>query len=115
MIPITVVEFGPEVEEQVLGVLRSGIVAQGPKVKELEERFAALVGTKHAVAVSNGTVALVAAVQALDLKPGDEVLTSPFTFIATLNAVGGTPVARTEAEARAAATPMPVESRISAG
>ena len=87
MIPITVVEFGPEVEEQVLGVLRSGIVAQGPKVKELEERFAALVGTKHAVAVSNGTVALVAAVQALDLKPGDEVLTSPFTFIATLNAI----------------------------
>ncbi|HPZ50877.1 MAG TPA: DegT/DnrJ/EryC1/StrS family aminotransferase [Propionibacteriaceae bacterium] len=87
MIPITVVEFGPEVEEQVLGVLRSGMVAQGPKVKELEDRFAAMVGTKHAVAVSNGTISLVAAVQALDLKPGDEVLTSPFTFIATLNAI----------------------------
>ncbi len=87
MIPITVVEFGPEVEAQVLSVLRSGIVAQGPKVKELEERFAAMIRTKHAVAVSNGTIALVAAVQALDLKPGDEVLTSPFTFIATLNAI----------------------------
>lgn len=87
MIPITVVEFGPEVEQSVLEVLRSGIVAQGPKVKEFEDRFAAMVGTRHAVAVANGTVALVAAVQALDLQPGDEVLTSPFTFIATLNAI----------------------------
>lgn len=46
-----------------------------------------MIGAKHAVAVNNGTTALVAAIQALDLEPGDEVITSPFTFIATLNAI----------------------------
>ncbi|MCW2759154.1 MAG: DegT/DnrJ/EryC1/StrS family aminotransferase [Nocardioidaceae bacterium] len=87
MIPITVVQFGTAEEERVLQVLRSGNVAQGPVVKEFEDRFASLVGTKHAVAVNNGTTALVAALQVLDLQPGDEVLTSPFTFVATLNAI----------------------------
>lgn len=71
----------------VLQVLRSGMIAQGPRVAELEARFAALTGTRHAVAVNNGTTALIAALQVLDLKPGDEVLTSPFTFVATLNAI----------------------------
>lgn len=87
MIPITVVKFGTAEEELVLEVIRSGMVAQGPKVKRLEEEFAALTGVKHAVAVNNGTTALVASLQVLDLKPGDEVLTSPFTFVATLNAI----------------------------
>ena len=87
MIPISVVQLGPEVEESVLSVIRSGVIAQGPKVAELEERFAALQGAKHAIAVNNGTTALVAAIQALQLQPGDEVITSPFTFIATLNAI----------------------------
>lgn len=87
MIPITVVEFGKAEEDAVLAVLRSGSVAQGPVVARFEEAFAALVGTKHAVAVNNGTTALVAAMQVFDLKPGDEVLTSPFTFVATLNAI----------------------------
>jgi perosamine synthetase len=87
MIPITVVEFGAEEEALVLEVLRSGNVAQGPKVQRLEEDFAALVGVKHAIAVNNGTTSLVASLQVLDLKPGDEVLTSPFTFVATLNAI----------------------------
>jgi perosamine synthetase len=79
--------LGPEVEQSVLRVLRSGIIAQGPVVAEFESRFAQLVGAQHAVAVNNGTTALVAAIQALDLQPGDEVITSPFTFIATLNAI----------------------------
>ncbi|MCD9199584.1 DegT/DnrJ/EryC1/StrS family aminotransferase [Aeromicrobium wangtongii] len=87
MIPITVVEFGTAEEELVLQVLRSGNVAQGPMVARFEEEFASLVGTKHAVAVNNGTTALVAALQVLDLEPGDEVLTTPFTFVATLNAI----------------------------
>lgn len=86
-VPITVVELGADVEEQVLEVLRSGVVAQGPKVAELERRFAELCGARHAVAVNNGTTALVAALRALGLGPGDEVVTSPFTFVATLNAV----------------------------
>ena len=56
-------------------------------VKRLEEAFAEIVGVRHAVAVNNGTTSLVAALQVLDLEPGDEVVTSPFTFVATLNAI----------------------------
>ncbi len=86
-IPISVVRLGPEVEELVLQVVRSGIVAQGPMVKRLEDEFAAMIGARHVVAVNNGTTALIAAMQALELRPGDEVITSPFTFVATLNAI----------------------------
>lgn len=85
-IPITAVTFGAETEALVLEVLRSGQVAQGPKVAEFERRFAELHQVRHAVAVNNGTSALVAAFEALDLRPGDEVITSPFTFVATVNA-----------------------------
>ncbi len=87
MIPVSTVRLGAEVTDRVLAVLASGIIAQGPVVAEFESRFAELVGAEHAVAVNNGTTALVAAIQALDLQPGDEVITSPFTFIATLNAI----------------------------
>jgi perosamine synthetase len=87
MIPITTVRLGAEVEELVLGVLRSGIIAQGPLVKRLEDEFADLIGVDHVVAVNNGTTALIASLQVLDLQPGDEVITSPFTFVATLNAI----------------------------
>lgn len=87
MIPISVVRLGPQVEQKVLDVIRSGVVAQGPVVAELEAGFAELTGAEHAVAVNNGTTALVAALQVLDLRPGDEVVTSPFTFVATLNAI----------------------------
>jgi dTDP-4-amino-4,6-dideoxygalactose transaminase len=87
VIPVSVVRLGPEVEESVLSVIRSGIVAQGPVVKRLEDDFAALLGVDHVVAVNNGTTALIAALQVLDLQPGDEVVTSPFTFVATLNAI----------------------------
>lgn len=86
-IPVSVVRLGPEVEEAVLAVLRSGIIAQGPVVKRLEDEFAALIGVEHVVAVNNGTTALIAALEVLDLQPGDEVVTSPFTFVATLNAI----------------------------
>ncbi len=87
MIPITSVRFGRAEEELVLEVLRSGSVAQGPMVKRLEDTFAKKFGVKHAVAVNNGTTALVAALEVLDLQPGDEVITSPFTFVATVNAI----------------------------
>jgi dTDP-4-amino-4,6-dideoxygalactose transaminase len=85
VIPISVVDVR-DAEPLVLEVIRSGVLAQGPMVQRLEESFAAVVGVRHAVAVSNGTTALVAALQVLDLRPGDEVVTSPFTFAATLNA-----------------------------
>ena len=85
-ISISTVELGPEVEALVLEVLRSGLIAQGPKVAEFERRFAELCGVPHAVAVNNGTTALVAAFEASGIGPGDEVVTSPFTFVATVNA-----------------------------
>lgn len=87
MIPISAVKFGPDVEASVLAVLRSGHIAQGPRVAEFERAFADLVGVRHAVAVNNGSTALSVALQGIGIGPGDEVLTSPFTFIATVNAV----------------------------
>jgi dTDP-4-amino-4,6-dideoxygalactose transaminase len=86
MIPITVVDV-TDAEPLVIEVLRSGRIAQGPMVKRLEEAFADVVGTRHAIAVNSGTTALVATLQVLGLEPGDEVITSPFTFVATLNAI----------------------------
>ncbi|NKQ53490.1 DegT/DnrJ/EryC1/StrS family aminotransferase [Amycolatopsis sp. K13G38] len=86
MIPITAVDVR-DAEALVIEVLRSGVLAQGPMVARLEEGFARLTGTAHAVAVNSGTAALSAALEVLDLQPGDEVVTSPFTFVATLNAI----------------------------
>lgn len=86
-IPISVVRLGDDVEKLLLDVVRSGIIAQGPVVKRLEDTFAEMIGVKHVVAVNNGTTALIAAMQVLDLQPGAEVITSPFTFVATLNAI----------------------------
>ena len=80
-------QLGPEVEALVLGVLRSGRLAQGPMVQRFEELCAAMAGTAHAIAVANGTVALEAALQVAGVGPGDEVITTPFTFAATLNAI----------------------------
>jgi len=87
LIPVSTVQLGPDVEELVLTVLRSGIIAQGPMVARLEREFAEMIGVRHVVAVNNGTTALIAALQVSDLEPGDEVITSPFTFVATLNAI----------------------------
>ncbi|MCK4298710.1 MAG: DegT/DnrJ/EryC1/StrS family aminotransferase [Planctomycetes bacterium] len=75
-------------------VLRSGWLTTGPRVKEFEEAFAGAVGARHAVALSSGTAALHAAYTALGLGPGDEVITTPMTFAATVNmieAVGAKP------------------------
>ena len=68
-------------------VLDSGMLAQGPKVKEFEEKFAKLCKVKHAIAVNSGTAALHCAVYALGIKEGDEVITTPFTFAATANSI----------------------------
>lgn len=86
MIPISTVRIDEEIEAGVLEVLRSGMIAQGPRVAELEAMFASISGTKHAIAVNNGTTALVAVLKMLDVPKGSTVITSPFTFVATLNA-----------------------------
>jgi perosamine synthetase len=87
-IPISEVSVDdPATQALVLEVLRSGHLAQGPMVARLEEGFARLVGVDHAIAVTSGTTALVLAVDACGIEPGDEVVTSAFTFAATLNAI----------------------------
>ena len=76
-------------------VLRSDWLTTGPKVAEFEEALAGVAGTDAAVAVSNGTAALHAAMFAIGIGPGDEVIVPAITFAATANAVlfqGGTPV-----------------------
>lgn len=81
--PITANEELKAVEE----VLKSGMLAQGKKVGEFENTFSNYIGVKNAVAVSNGTIALYLALNALGIKEGDEVITTPFTFIATANSI----------------------------
>ncbi|MCI0395876.1 MAG: DegT/DnrJ/EryC1/StrS aminotransferase family protein [Chloroflexi bacterium] len=95
MIPISKPYIGEEEKQAVLAVLDSGMLAQGPRVAEFEERFAALCGVRQAVATSSGTTALHLALLAHGIGPGDEVITSPFTFIASANSIlftGATPV-----------------------
>lgn len=86
MISISTVQIDEEIETEVLKVLRSGMIAQGPKVAELEDLFAQISDVKHAIAVNNGTTALVAVLKMLNVPKGSTVITSPFTFVATLNA-----------------------------
>ncbi|MGA2406151.1 MAG: DegT/DnrJ/EryC1/StrS family aminotransferase [Bacteroidales bacterium] len=79
----------------VLSVLKSGNIVQGPKVKQLEEEFSKFSQVKYCAAVNSGTAALHAALYAIGIGPGDEVITTPFTFVATANSilmVGARPV-----------------------
>ncbi len=86
-IPIAKPIIGQEEIKAVGDVLASGMLTQGESVKKFEEAFSAYLGVQHSIAVSNGTVALDLALKALDLKPGDEVVSPAFTFIATANSV----------------------------
>jgi perosamine synthetase len=95
MIQVAKPEIGDDEIDAVVAVLRSGALVQGKVVAEFEERFADYIGVKHAVAVSTGTAALHLALLAHGVGAGDEVITTPFTFVATANAVlytGATPV-----------------------
>lgn len=83
------------VDARVHRVLDHGQYIMGPEVRELEERLAAFTGTKHCVTVASGTDALLIALMSLGVGPGDEVITTPFTFVATAEVVallGATPV-----------------------
>ena len=94
-VPISKPILGDAEKQAVMDVLDSGMIVQGPRTAELEKRFAAVVGTKHAIATSSGTTALHLAMLAHGIGPGDEVITSPFTFIASVNSIiyaGATPV-----------------------
>lgn len=87
MINIAKPLIGDEEKQAVLEVLDSGILAQGPRVKAFEEAFASMCGVKHAIATTSGTTALHTALLAHGIGAGDEVITSPFTFIASSNSV----------------------------
>jgi perosamine synthetase len=95
MIPVARPDIGPEEIAAVTDVLESGMLAAGARVAELESRWAEFIGTRHAIAVSNGTVALMSIFQGLGLGPGDEVITVGHTFNATVSSIlstGASPV-----------------------
>ncbi|OQD59605.1 putative aminotransferase [Methanobrevibacter arboriphilus JCM 13429 = DSM 1125] len=86
-IPIASPIIGEEEIEEVVKVLKSGFIAQGPKVAEFEEKFAEFVGAKYGIATSSGTTALHVALLACGIKEGDKVITTPFSFAATGNSI----------------------------
>jgi perosamine synthetase len=86
-IPIAKPVFGKDEQNAVKEVLESGILASGPRTKQFEKDFAEYVGVEHAVAVTNGTVSLDVALKTLNLAPGDEVITSAFSFVASGNCI----------------------------
>jgi dTDP-4-amino-4,6-dideoxygalactose transaminase len=95
LVPLSDVKFGMEEINAVTAVLESGWLTMGAVTAEFEKEFAAYTGAKHALAVSNATVALHMACLGLDIGPGDEVIVPSLTFVATANAVrytGATPV-----------------------
>src|SRR4029079_18639020 len=87
--------LGEAEEQAVLDVLRSRQLSLGPRVPAFEQAFAARIGGVHASAVSSGTAGLHLALRAVGVEAGDEVITSPFSFVASANAIlycGATPV-----------------------
>ena len=87
MIPIARPQMGEEEKQGAWEAMASGSLAQGPRVREFEARFAEFIGTSHAIATSSGTTALHLAMLGHDIGPGDEVITVAFTFIASANSI----------------------------
>jgi dTDP-4-amino-4,6-dideoxygalactose transaminase len=87
MIQLSKPIIGEKEKALVKEVLDSGMLAQGPKVKEFEEKLAKFCGANFAVAVNSGTAAIHASLYAAGIREGDEVITVPFTFVATVNPI----------------------------
>lgn len=77
----------PKIHERINRVLEHGQYIMGPEVKELEEKLAAYTGNKYCITVASGTEALLISLMALGIEPGDEVITTPFTFVATAEVI----------------------------
>ena len=86
-VPLAVPMLGADEEQRVLAVLRSGQLSLGPVVPQFERELAARLGASHASAVSSGTAGLHLALRAVGVTDGDEVITSPFSFVASANVV----------------------------
>jgi len=86
-LPFHLPEIGEEEIASVVETLRSGWLTTGPKVQKFEQNFARYVGCSHAVAVNSGTAALHVALEAIGIKPGDEVILPTLTFTATAEVV----------------------------
>jgi perosamine synthetase len=87
MIPIAKPYLGEEEIKAVSQVIKSGMISQGSKVRELEEKFAKFCGTRYAIATNSGTAALHTSLHVAGIKKDDKVMTTPFTFIATANTI----------------------------
>jgi dTDP-4-amino-4,6-dideoxygalactose transaminase len=87
MIPIANPDVGSAESAAAGEVINSGMIADGERVREFESEFAEYCGSEHGVATSNGTTALHAAIEALSLGEGDKIVTTPFSFIASSNAI----------------------------
>ena len=85
MIPLAKPHIDNNDIQQVVDVMKTGMLSLGPKIPEFEEKFAKLIETKYAIAVNSGTSGLHLCLRALDIKKGSEVITSPFSFIASAN------------------------------
>jgi dTDP-4-amino-4,6-dideoxygalactose transaminase len=86
-IHIAAPDVGARASSRIMQVLMEGRLAEGEEVTEFESAFADYLGAAHAVATANGTAALHAALEGLDVGPGDRVVTTPFSFVATANAI----------------------------
>jgi len=115
MIPISKPLLGEEEKRAVKQVLDSGSLTQGEWVRKFEEEFSRYVGTKFAIATNSGTSALHAALLSLGIGRGDEVITTPFSFIATANSIlhaGASPIFADIDEATFNIDPMKIEQKI---
>jgi UDP-2-acetamido-2-deoxy-ribo-hexuluronate aminotransferase len=77
----------PQIQARIDAVLEHGQYIMGPEVKELEDKLAAFTGAKHCITVASGTEALLMSLMALGIGPGDEIITTPFTFVATAEVI----------------------------
>lgn len=85
----------PSIDARIQAVLDHGQYIMGPEVAELEDKLAAYTGARHCITVASGTEALLISLMALGVQPGDEVITTPFTFVATAEMIvllGAVPV-----------------------
>ncbi len=87
MIPISKPQIGEEEVQAAVAVLKSGNLTQGKNVEFFEKEFSSYIGTKYSVATSSGTSALQVGIESLEIPQGSEIITTPFTFVATANSI----------------------------